>query len=824
MNEIELLKKRLAREQQARKEAERILEAKALELYQANESLKRLNESLEDQIYERTLALQESEAKFRNVIDQATDIIYTTDEEGYFTFINPIGSNAFGYSMEEIIGKRYIDFIPDEYKKELFAYYTKIRDQGSSNDYYELPIRAKSGETFWIGQNVNRIERLDGNFYYNAVARDITLRIRAESELEKARVALTQSEVKYRSVLENLDLGLMEVDNDGKIIRVYDRFCVMTGYTQEELIGRDALNTLIVPEFEKVLRTQDANRQKKESGVYEVQIRRKDGKRIWVLISGAPFYNENGDVIGSLGIHFDITDRKDLESNLKVANQKAIKAQKAEQDFLANMSHEIRTPLNAIIGMSHLLQDTQLDDKQDEYVEILSDSASLLKGLVSDILDISKIDSGKAEMNESTFELTDFANRLVKTFDQRAQEKGLRLSSSVTCDQRCIVKSDHQWLNQILINLLGNAIKFTQSGEVNLTIRLVKENEQSAQYHFEVQDTGIGMDPSERKKIFTSFKQANTNVRKEYGGTGLGLSIASRLVSLLGGELEVSTEEGVGSRFFFTLNLTTSKESLSRNSKIEDFAIERNADINILVVEDNIMNQKYISALLHKWKVNFEIAENGQQAVDKCSMYTYDMIFMDLSMPVMDGYTATNLIREMPGNHAPIIALTASTFLSKKELAMNAGMNDFLAKPFTPRELYRVIQKHVPPSDRTMNSGADDTPTINRTTLSSLYGDDDEYALDMFQTYADVIDQEVGHLKEHRHDKEAIRKQIHKMKPMFAMVGLDHISQLCAEIETNSTSMHLQDIITAADKVIMLVEQSRSTIIDEISRLNEKLK
>jgi len=288
--------------------------------------------------------------------------------------------------------------------------------------------------------------------------------------------------------------------------------------------------------------------------------------------------------------------------------------------------------------------------------------------------------------------------------------------------------------------------------------------------------------------------------------------------------LEVSTEEGVGSRFFFTLNLTISKESLSRNSKIEDFAIERNADINILVVEDNIMNQKYISALLHKWKVNFEIAENGQQAVDKCSMYTYDMIFMDLSMPVMDGYTATNLIREMPGNHAPIIALTASTFLSKKELAMNAGMNDFLAKPFTPRELYRVIQKHVPPTDRTMNSGADDTPTINRTTLSSLYGDDDEYALEMFQTYAEVIDQEVGHLKEHSDDKEAIRKQIHKMKPMFAMVGLDHISQLCAEIETNSTSMHLQDIITAADKVIMLVEQSRSTIIDEISRLNEKLK
>lgn len=826
MNELELLKRRLKRERAARKQAELILESKALELYKANELLRKLNESLEDQIAERTNDLLESETKYRNVIEQATDIIYSTDDKGYFTFINPLGVDAFGYKPKEILGRRYIDFVLDEYKEELFNYYTKFRDEGLVSGYYEFPIRSKNGDVHWIGQNVNRVKSKGGNFYFNAVARDITLRKNAENELESAQKALAQSEIKYRSVLENMELGLMEVDTNGVIIRVYERFCKMTGYSKQELIGKDAINTLVVKGYEEILRKQDANRLKKESGVYEVKIRRKDGKHIWVLISGAPFFNQKGEVIGSLGIHFEITERKELESNLKIARQKAVAAQKAEQQFLANMSHEIRTPLNAIIGMSHLLKDTILDDKQQEFVEILSDSASLLKGLVSDILDISKIDSGLAEINESAFDMNSFTKRLIKTFELRAQEKGIILTASIPCDKTCIVSSDKQWLNQIFINLLSNAIKFTPSGSVNLIAKKLKEKENTSLFYFEVSDTGIGMNESEVETIFTSFKQANKNVRKEFGGTGLGLSIASRLVAMLGGELEVESIKGKGSRFFFSLNLKSANEEELVSRNFDEIGRIVDKKVKLLIVEDNFMNQKYISSLLHKWNIAFDIADNGLIAVEKYKLQHYDLIFMDLSMPVMDGYEATNIIRSLPGNQVPIIALTASTFLSKKELALQAGMTDFLAKPFTPEELTLMLLKHLSRKALVNTDSkkiASDIVELDRKKLNSLYGGDQDYALDMFKTYRSIIDAELETLESEVNsgNDDAVKKQVHKIKPMFSMVGLQSISDLCEQVETALNTQEHSLVISKVERIIQKAKKS-NVLVDQEIELIEK--
>jgi len=827
MSEVDLLKRKLERERAARKQAEQILESKALELYKANDSLRKLNESLEDQIEERTKDLQQSELKYRNVIEQATDIIYSTDEEGYFTFINPKGSDAFGYSATEILGQRYIDFVLDEYKEGLFEYYTKFRDEGLASDYFEFPIRSKMGEVHWIGQNVNRIESADGVFYYNAVARDITLRKTAEEELKSAQKALAQSEVKYRSVLENLELGLMEVDTKGVIMRVYDRFCKMMGYAKEELIGKDAIKTLMVEGYEEVIRQQDQKRLERQSGVYEVKLRRKDGKHIWVLISGAPFYNRHGEVIGSLGVHYDITDRKELERNLTIARQKAVEAQKAEQQFLANMSHEIRTPLNAIIGMSHLLTDTELDEKQEEFVEILSDSASLLKGLVADILDISKIDSGMAEVNETVFDLRTFTERLIKTFELRAQDKGIALNAAIACDTSCIVRSDKQWLNQIFINLLSNAIKFTPSGSVNLIVRKLKETESSSLFYFEVSDTGIGMKQSEVDTIFSSFKQANKKVRTEFGGTGLGLSIATRLVSLLGGELEVVSVAGEGSRFFFSLNFNATSEEELVSSELNEFGVINDQRIRLLVVEDNLMNQKYISSLLNKWEVPFDIADNGHLAVEKYKLQHYDLIFMDLSMPVMDGYQATNIIRSLPGEDIPIIALTASTFLSKKELALESGMTDFLAKPFTPEELSIMLHKHLSKKATKQVAQQPKLETVlNRNELINLYGGDRAYALDMFKTYRSVIDQELDFLERQVKggDAEAVRKQVHKIKPMFSMVGLQSISTSCEQVEKALTTDPLASMVPLIDTIMEQARGSKALVDKEIAKLEAEIK
>ncbi len=824
MNELEILQRKLNRERLARKQAEQILETKALELFQANDSLKKLNESLEDQISQRTKDLQESESKYRNVIDQAADIIYSTDENGYFTFINPRGSDAFGYTVEEIIGTRFIDFVIDEHKTGLYEYYTKIKKGGVANDYYEFPIRSKDGQIHWIGQNVNRVEVPNGDFYFNAVARDITLRKNTEKELDHTRQALQQSEVKYRSVLENMDLGLMEVDNKGIIVRVYEKFCQMTGYSPKELIGKDAIETLIVKDYEDVLRTQDKNRLERKSSVYEARIRRKDGKEIWVLISGAPFYNTEGEVSGSLGIHYDISDRKNLEANLEIAKEKAVKAQRAEQQFLANMSHEIRTPLNAIIGMSHLLKDSELDDKQIEFIEILSNSANLLKGLVSDILDISKIDSGMAEMNETAFDLSELAYRLIKTFGIRAEERSISIVSNIDCKGKSIVESDKQWLNQILINLLGNAIKFTKEGQIELTIKHISDTKSYSTYYFEVSDTGIGMNPEELKKVFTAFKQANTQVQREFGGTGLGLSISSRLVSLLGGQLEAESVMNEGSRFFFSLQLKSSSATHSMPKRISDFSTRIAEGIKLLVVEDNQMNQKYILSLLNKWDIDYDIVDDGLQAVEIYKTSTYDLIFMDLSMPVMDGYEATGIIRKLPGKQIPIIALTASTFLSKKELALQSGMTDFLAKPFTPDDLSLMIEKHIGTSvaiaKETGDTFAYDV-TLDTKYLDEIYGNDYVYALDMFSIYQDMIIDEVNQLHTFAEgDAYAdVKKQAHKVKPVFSMVGLTHLTVLSEQIESLVQEKKTKDVKRMCEELKNKVTLSMPTIEAEIQRL-----
>lgn len=831
MSEINFLKRKLARERQARKQAEQILETKAIELFRANEALQKLNENLETQIQQRTQDLRESEEKYRNVIDQATDIIYSTDEEGYFTFVNPIGSDAFGFSQDEIIGKRYIDFVPEDYKAGLFQYYTRVKEGGVENDYYEFPIKSKSGTLHWIGQNVNRIVRPNGEVYFNAVARDITLRKKTERELEEVRQALIQSEVKYRSVLENMDLGLMEVNTQGEIIRVYDKFCIMTGYSSEELVGKDAIDILIVEEFKDVLRKQDENRLKGKSEVYEVQLKRKDGKHIWVLISGAPFYNANGDVIGSLGIHYDITERKQLEQNLEIQRQKAVKAQQAEQQFLANMSHEIRTPLNAIVGMSHLLKDSELDGKQNEYVEILSDSANLLKGLVSDILDISKIDSGMAEVNESVFDLNKLLRTLLKTFTHRAKEKGLLLNFTLDGLENAIVKSDRQWINQILINLLNNAVKFTHKGEVHLLVRKEEFENNKNIFYFEVSDTGIGISEDEAENIFSSFKQANTRVRKDYGGTGLGLSISSRLVSLLGGELELKSKENIGSRFFFSLNLKDASDDVLQPTSIVDYNMDAGRKMKVLVVEDNLMNQKYILTLLNKWNIQFDIADNGLIAVEKFKLNYYDMIFMDLSMPVMDGYEATGIIRSMDTRDVPIIALTASTFLSKKELALKSGMSDFLAKPFTPDDLSLIIRKHLLHIANNGSNGKSivesiDVGKLDDSELEVMYGSDHAHALDMFETYRSIIEEELNVLVSFvaHSNLDQSKKQAHKIKPMFSMVGLNTLSITCQDIERYAEANNVEKVKVLCDGLRKSVLESLRLIDDEIIKLTDIVK
>ncbi len=830
MDEIAIIKRQLQREKLARKQAESILETKALELYKANELLRELNQNLESEIAIRTKSLMESEEKYRTVIEQAKDIIYRIDDEGYFLFINKIGIEKFGYTEEEIIGKRYIEFIPEDDLEKEFSYYTEVRDSEVLTDYHEFRIVAKNGNIFWVGQNVNRIVDSSGIIYFTAVARDITQRKATERALAKAKIELQKSEIKYKGILENMELGIIEVDTIGNILRVYDAFNKMLGYEGDELVGKNANETLLVESFEEKLSEEDEKRIKGQTGVYEVKIKKKDGSEIWVIISGAPFYDDKGNVIGSIGVHYDITDRKELETQLEISRRKAVKAQQAEKAFLANMSHEIRTPLNAIIGMSHLLMDTRLDEEQSDFIDTLSNSASMLKTLISDILDISKIDAGSLEVQNRPFNLRLLGEKLFKTF--KKQEREGKVEFKYFCDPNIhsSLSSDPQLINQVLINLLGNAQKFTDSGRIELIIDLISENNKTAKIRFQVKDTGIGISQIEANQIFQEFKQANNTIRTKFGGSGLGLSISYQLVKLLGGKLSVSSAEGEGSNFIFELDMKISEELPREEKKISLLNKIGTNENTILVVEDNALNIKYITSLLKKWEIKHHIAYNGKEAYDLFLKNEYDLIFMDLQMPVMGGFEATQLIRESKNTNArvPIIALTASTFLSKKRLALKAGMTNFLSKPFTPDQLHEMIDKYLNNSQIEIISDEDFvfSDKLDRVYLKRAYGNDSEYALDMFETYLDIIDEDLLLIQDSikTNDISALKKQLHRIKPTFTMVGIGEITKNIESVEPEldgMTTAKLEDWFEEFDK---LTKSKTPLIIDEINRINTWLK
>lgn len=790
----QLLERKLAREKAARKQAESILEAKALELFQTNEQLKALNTKLEEEIVDRTNEARKSDTRFRQLVESAKDLIYNIDYNGIVTYANRVTTTRYGYGMDDVLGQPFTNFIHPDYLEEVVTFYLHKRDDDNPESYFEFPVLTKAGEPVWIGQNARRLE-FDGEVSFIVIARDISERKKTEEALLRASQAIEKSEAKYRGILENMDLGLLEVDPEDRILHAYPKFCELSGYSEDELIGKKATQLLLPPEYHDVLNSQNSSRKQGMASVYEVELIRRDGTRRWVIISGAPFTNQEGEITGSLGIHFDITERKELQAELIEAKEAAERAQESEREFLASMSHEIRTPLNAIIGMSHLLEETDLNMEQRQYTDILKNSGNILHGLISDILDFSKIDAGKIEVRNSPIDLARLAETLGDMFRIKSIEKDLDILLDIDEALDTQLLADKQLLNQVLINLMGNAEKFTESGTILLKIEQLEKLADSRKILFEVQDTGVGMTPEEVAHIFDQFTQASKEVRIKYGGTGLGLSISRKLVELLGGEIQVTSEKGKGSRFYFTLELEDSRTPLKQydaQSKEADFD---GSAFKILVAEDNSFNQHYITRLLTQWNFHFDLANDGVEATEMASTSKYDLVFMDLSMPRMTGYEAAKWIRtnDNLNRETIIVALTASTLTSMREEAMKMGMNDFMSKPFTPNELKLMLSKYLdthiqaPTIERPPDSPETSTEILRLDTayIDMMYGDDSEYKQEIFEMFMTLAPADMKILEEHLDsgNHEDIYKQAHKLKPMFAMVGLPSITEQMKDLE-----------------------------------------
>ncbi|SOE21729.1 Signal transduction histidine kinase [Spirosomataceae bacterium TFI 002] len=386
--------------------------------------------------------------------------------------------------------------------------------------------------------------------------------------------------------------------------------------------------------------------------------------------------------------------QKDLEQTLIDSKNYAESAARAKSDFLSVMSHEIRTPLNAIIGNIHILKQDEHLDSQVESIETLELSSHNLLSLINDILDFSKMEDGKVYFSSHSIDLHKLVKDIVSTYTVKALEFQNELTYTIASNTPIAVLGDQVRLNQILGNLISNAIKFTSKGKVELKVVLEKEDDDFYDIKFSVFDSGVGISERDQKLIFERFTQVDATDKREHGGSGLGLTITKKLLELQGSRIEVSSELNKGSEFFFTLKLAKDKSSKDKKpgdaSKLDKEVSL--AGMKILLVEDVTFNVIVIKKILTKWGVEVEVAENGQVAVEKVGDKTFDLILMDIQMPVMDGYAATKEIRKM-GINTPVVALTASVSIESEEAAKASGMNDYLTKPINPKDLKEVLFK-----------------------------------------------------------------------------------------------------------------------------------
>ncbi|MCK0192137.1 ATP-binding protein [Arenibacter sp. F20364] len=531
-----------------------------------------------------------------------------------------------------------------------------------------------------------------------------------ENVLEKSSQELFQTNQQLKNNIEsisgqlskvagNIKDVIFEMDLNGNWSYLNPAWRKLTGFKVKDCLGKPFYQFLKDDEGEdyKDLLNLKAPNFKTTSKIFKSQT--IDGQHKWLDFSIKVIMSEEGKIEGYIGAIVDISKIKETELALIEAKEKESMANKAKDEFLTTMSHEIRTPLNAVIGISHLLLLENPKKEQLENLSTLKHSSEHLLCLVNDILDFNKIASGQLELEERNFSLNQVLNGLQSIFHNTAKEKDLRLivKKDTTLPKTFI--GDSTRLSQILTNLVSNAIKFTDEGKVTVDIEALEIAEEYYVVEFMITDTGIGIPEDKRDKIFLSFAQANSDTTRKYGGTGLGLAICKRLLELMDSELKLESEVGKGSTFSFKLKLQKSTKS----DYAEDIyafdakTIHQQENLKgarILVAEDNKVNIMVIEKFLSKWQVDFEIAENGLIALNKAMENTYDMILMDLQMPVMNGFEASKAIRESsnPLNKVmPIYALSASTGMDIKNQLGQYGINGLICKPFNPTELFKTL-------------------------------------------------------------------------------------------------------------------------------------
>jgi signal transduction histidine kinase/DNA-binding response OmpR family regulator len=509
-----------------------------------------------------------------------------------------------------------------------------------------------------------------------------------------------------------------------------------------------------------------------------------------------------------------VNERKEFEKQIEESRQKAEESLETRKLFLANISHEIRTPISAISGMSGILADTEISETQKQYVKAIQSSSKSLMVIVNDILDMSKLESGKFSAEFIPFDLRAILDPLYTTYLLRTDEKGIAFSVDYPSDMPKWLFGDPTRLGQILNNLISNAIKFTDKGKVTLKITFDKKGKHN-EFCFSVTDTGIGIDQEKLKTIFEFFSQEDNTITRRFGGTGLGLAISKSISELLGGEIIVESEKNVGSTFKFCLTMPEASEQLKNETAIVRTDLKGK---NVLIVEDNELNRFLAVTILKKWNANIHIAENGEEAVKAVSSLDIDIVLMDIQMPVMDGVAAAIAIRSELKSNVPIIALTANALESEKEKCWQAGMNEYITKPYNPEVLREKIIFLTENKSKSENHNSEHISLDN---LSTLMNGSKEQMIRMTKVFLDQIEKHFNELKLALNENDLIQITAitHKLKSSFQLFGLNKTGVLLERIEQKAKTLKSHDLNSELQLILNMQPRLTYLVQKELNQL-----
>ncbi|MEI6034848.1 MAG: CHASE domain-containing protein [Verrucomicrobiae bacterium] len=800
--------------------------------------------------------LQESEEAYRNqFVNNSAMMMLIDPADGAILDANAAALSFYGYPRERLLDMQITDIhtLPaDEVRRALRS----IREWHGQR--FEFQHRLADGSLRDVEVAKSRIA-FGKRIILHSIIHDITERKRAEESVLKISTAMEQSPI-----------SIVITDIEGAIEYVNPKFTQVTGYTMSEVKGKNPriLNSGAPPahgykELWKTILSGEVWR-----GVFHN--RKKNGELFWEQASISPIKNAKGVVTGFVALKEDLTESRRLVAELQEANRKleaattraneqaawAEQANAAKSEFLANMSHEIRTPMNGVIGMTGLLLDTELNDEQRQYAETVYASGESLLHLLNDILDISKIEAGKLELEAVDFNLADMLADISDMLALRAKEKGLAFLCSADPDVPERLCGDPGRLRQVLLNLAGNAVKFTRQGEIAVRATLLSVANSTVVVRFSVRDTGIGIPADKQEALFQKFTQVDSSTARHYGGTGLGLAIAKQLAQLMGGEIGVTSAPGQGSEFWFTARLATpsglmpAPQQPATLQNPPSFGMAR-----ILVAEDNITNQQVTVGILRKLGLRADVAANGIEAIQALNTFPYDLVLMDVQMPDLDGFAATREIRKLemenqkseiedPGSAAgqaapppsipriPIIAMTAHALQGDREKCLAAGMDDYIPKPVMVEALVAVLKKWgkfvggdpVAGEPKPARAPQAKLPIFDRPAfLERVMGDEDLAQLVLEGFLADLPGQ-ILMLKSCAAAGDAYEVELcaHKIKGACGAVSGVALSALAAELEQAGKSGDLPGISSRAAELDEQFAALNNAIRREI-RLRENL-